>query len=252
LRQLGFQVADKDVARVMVELYNKRLFAAGLVVVGTLAYMAWLNELGAVAVAARTQDIDLARRQRLKLAAPLSLLDAVAATRLEFVPVPGMPHTAPSTSVKRPGKDGLRVDVLTAGAVLGELVPVPELQWHAQAVPYYDYLLRETRQVAVLAGGHCVPVNAPAPERLVWHKLYSSARRTSDRIKAEKDLRQAATLAAILVEVDDVPLEQTLSGIPSEVLAAAKSRAASLRALLQAHPQALEQMDKALTRPRRR
>jgi hypothetical protein len=163
-----------------------------------------------------------------------------------------MPHTAPSTSVKRPGKDGLRVDVLTAGAVLGELVPVPELRWHAQTVPYYDYLLRETCQVAVLAGGHCVPVNAPAPERLVWHKLYSSARRTSDRIKAEKDLRQAATLAAILVEVDDVPLEQTLSGIPSEVLAAAKSRAASLTALLQAHPQALEQMDKVLTRPRRR
>jgi hypothetical protein len=252
LRHLGFQVADKDVARVMVELHNKRLFAAGLVVVGTLAYMAWLNELGAVAVAARTQDIDLARRQRLKLAAPQSLLETVAATRLDFVPVPGMPNTTPSTSVKRPGKDGLRVDVLTAGAALGQLVPVPELQWHAQAVPYYDYLLRETRQVGVLAGGHCVPVNAPAPERLVWHKLYSSARRSSDRIKAEKDLRQAATLAAILVEVDDVSLARTLSGIPADVLAAARSRSASLKALLQAHPQALEQMDKALARPRRR
>jgi hypothetical protein len=252
LRHLGFRFADKDVARVMVELHNKRLFAAGLVVVGTLAYMAWLNELGAVAVAARTQDIDLARRQRLKLAAPQSLLEAVAATRLDFVPVPGMPNTTPSTSVKRPGKDGLRVDVLTAGAALGQLVPVPELQWHAQAVPYYDYLLRETRQVGVLAGGHCVPVNAPAPERLVWHKLYSSARRSSDRIKAEKDLRQAATLAAILVEVDDVSLARTLSGIPADVLAAARSRSASLKALLQAHPQALEQMDKALARPRRR
>jgi hypothetical protein len=144
------------------------------------------------------------------------------------------------------------VDLLTAGAVLGELVPVPELQWHAQAVPYYDYLLRETRQVGVLAGGHCVPVNAPAPERLVWHKLYSSARRASDRIKAEKDLRQAATLAAILVEVDDVSLEQTASRIPSEVMAAAQSRSASLKALLRAHPQALEQMDKALTQSRRR
>jgi hypothetical protein len=252
LRHLGFQVADKDVARVIVELHNKRLFAAGLVVVGTLAYMAWLNELGAVAVAARTQDIDLARRQRLKLAAPQSLLAAVAATRLDFVPVSGMPNTTPSTSVKRPGKDGLRVDVLTAGAALGQLVPVPELQWHAQAVPYYDYLLRETRQVGVLAGGHCVPVNAPAPERLVWHKLYSSARRSSDRIKAEKDLRQAATLAAILVEVDDVSLARTRSGIPADVLAAARSRSASLKALLQAHPQALEQMDKALARPRRR
>jgi hypothetical protein len=142
--------------------------------------------------------------------------------------------------------------MLSAGALVGELLPVPELQWNAQAVPYYDYLLREARQVGMLAGGHCVPVNAPAPERLVWHKLYSSARRSSDRIKAEKDLRQAATLAAILVEVDDVSLEQTLSRIPSEVLAAARSRSASLKALLQAHPQALEQMDKALAPPRRR
>jgi hypothetical protein len=58
--------------------------------------------------------------------------------------------------------------------------------------------------------------------------------------------------AAIRVEVDDVSLDQALSGIPSQVWAAAKSRAASLTALLQAHPQALEQMDKALTQSRRR
>lgn len=251
LRRLGFQVADKDVAQVLVELYNKRLFAAGLVVVGTLAYMAWLNDLGAIGVAARTQDIDLARRQRLALAAPLSFLETVAATRLEFVPVPGMGNAAPSTSVKRPGREGLRVDVLTPGKTLGQAVPIPELRWHAQTVPHYDYLLKETRHVALLAGGHCVPVNAPAPERLVWHKLYSSASRTSDRIKAEKDLRQAATLAAILVEVDDVVLEQTLSEIPQEVLAAARSRMPALKTLLRAHPQALEQMEKALTRARR-
>ena len=95
LRRLGFQVADKDAARVLVELHNKGLFPAGLAIVGTLAYMAWLNELGVGAVAARTQDIDLARRQRLALAAPLSFLETVAATRLDFVPVPGMPHASP-------------------------------------------------------------------------------------------------------------------------------------------------------------
>jgi hypothetical protein len=252
LRRLGFQVADKDVARFLVELYNKRLFAAGLVVVGTLAYMAWLNDLGAIGVAARTQDIDLARRQRLALAAPLSFLETVAATRLEFVPAPGMGNADPSTSVKRPGREGLRVDVLTPGKTLGQAVPISELRWHAQTVPHFGYLLKETRHAALLAGGHCVPVNAPAPERLVWHKLYSSASRTSDRIKAEKDLRQAATLAAILVEVDDVVLEQTLSEIPQEVLAAARSRLPALKTLLQAHPQALEQMEKALSRTRRR
>lgn len=53
LRLLGFQVADKDLARVRVELFNSGLVEAGLVVVGTLAYGAWLNEMGVKAVAAR-------------------------------------------------------------------------------------------------------------------------------------------------------------------------------------------------------
>jgi hypothetical protein len=46
LRTLGMQVADKDAALVLVEMHNRGLFAAGLLLVGTLAYMAWLNEFG--------------------------------------------------------------------------------------------------------------------------------------------------------------------------------------------------------------
>jgi hypothetical protein len=67
LRRLGVQVADKDVARLLVELHNKGLFASGLVLVGTQAFMAWLNEFGAVTASSRTQDVDLARRHSLKL-----------------------------------------------------------------------------------------------------------------------------------------------------------------------------------------
>ena len=177
LRKLEFQVADKGVARVLVELHNREAFAAGLTVVGTLCYMAWLNELGAKAVAMRTQDLDLARRQRLKLAAPLPFLETVQATRLPFVAVPGLPSASPSTSVKLPGPDGLRVDMLAPGRVLGAAVRVPELEWHAQAIPHYDYLLDEPSPAALLAGGHCVPVLLPSAERLVWHKVYASATR---------------------------------------------------------------------------
>lgn len=246
LRQLGMQVADKDAARVLVEMHNRGLFSAGLVMVGTLAFMCWLNELGVKAVASRTQDIDLARRQKLKLAAPISFLEAVAATRLGFFAIPGIAANAPSTSVKRPGKEGLRVDILTSGAQLGKVVPVPELAWHAQAIPYFDYLLASPRRVAVLAGGHCVPVSAPAPERLAWHKLYSSARRLNDAAKAEKDLRQAATLLAVLVERDNVGLVATAAVVPQEVLEAARQRMPSLRSLLAPHPQALDEVEQAL------
>jgi hypothetical protein len=246
LRRLGFQVADKDVARVLVELRNKGLFAGGLVMVGTLAYMAWLNEFGAAAVSSRTQDIDLARRQALKLGTPMSFLDTVQATKLKFFPVPGMPNSAPPTSVKRAGVEGLRVDVLTPGDTLGQIVAMPELKWHAQTVPQYDYLLTETREAAALAGGHCIPVNLPSPERFVWHKLYSSTTRINEPSKAQKDILQAATLAAVLVEQDDASLEESAGEAPAAVLAAARTRLELLGELLAAHPQALSQFKAAL------
>lgn len=246
LRQLGFQVADKDVDRVLVELFNKGLLDAGLVLVGTLAYMAWLNELGLKAVSARTQDVDLARRQTLKLAAPLSFLETMQGTQLKFTPVPGLAPGAPSTSVKRPGKESLRVDMLTAGPQLGRVVALPELHWHAQTVPHFDYLLHEPQRACMLAGGHCIPVTLPAPERLVWHKLYSSANRAQDLAKSEKDLLQAATLLAALVEDDNLRLADSAGDAPVQVINAARRRLPPLRKLLAAHPQALDEVELAL------
>ncbi len=202
LRKLGFQVSDKSVARVLVELHNRGMFDAGLTLVGTLAYMAWLNELGAVAVAARTQDIDLARKQRLKLAAPQSFLSTMQATELPFVNVPGMGPDAPSTSVKLPGVEGLRVDLLAPGEPVGKVIGLPEIEWCAQAIPHYDYLLDAPESAAMLAGGHCVPVRLPQAARFVWHKLHASSRRRGFREKADKDLRQAFLLAHILADQD--------------------------------------------------
>jgi len=246
LRKLEFQVADKGVAQVLVELHNRGAFAAGLAVVGTLCYMAWLNELGAKAVAVRTQDLDLARRQRLKLATPLSFLETVQATRLPFVAVPGLPSASPSTSVKLPGPDGLRVDMLAPGRVLGAAVRVPELDWHAQAIPHCDYLLDEPTPAALLAGSHCVPVLLPSTERLVWHKVYASATRHGEPEKASKDLLQAATLAAILVEQQDAPLADAYRAAPAALRSAARRTLTALRRLLAAHPQTLEQVEDAM------
>ena len=247
LRTLGMQVADKDAALVLVEMHNRGLFAAGLVLVGTLAYMALLNGFGVHALSSRTQDIDLARRHTLKLAAPVSFMEAIQPTKLGFAAVPGgVSPSAPSTSVKRPGREDLRVDILTSGAVLSRVVHLPELDWHAQSVPYFDYLLTSPQQAAMLAGGHCVPVNAPAPERLAWHKLYSSTRRANDAAKAEKVLRQAATLLAALVERDNLGLSTTIKAVPKEVLGAARQRLPALQRLLAPHPQALDEVERAL------
>ncbi len=214
LRKLGFQTADKAAARVLVELHNHGAFEAGLVLVGTLGYMAWLNELGAVAVSARTLDIDLARRQRLKLAGPLSFLSTMQATGLPFATVPALPASKPATSVKLPGVQGLRVDVLAPGDALGAAVRLPELDWAAQSVPHYDYLLKAPEPGAMLAGGHCIPVRLPQAARLVWHKFYSSASRQGFREKAAKDRQQALTLAAVLAESEPQALTRAFKAAP--------------------------------------
>lgn len=247
LRKLDFQVADKGVAAVLGGLHNGGLLAAaGLSVVGTLGYAAWLNELGAHAVSARTQDIDLAARQCLLLAAPLSLQDALQATRLGFVPVPGMLALAPSTSLKRLGRDGLRIDLLAHGKTLGAIVPVPALTWHAQTVPHYDYLLSQPRPAAVLAGGQCIPVLLPQPLRFMWHKFYSSAARQSFPEKAAKDMLQAATLAAILVEQQDEDLGESLAELPAAMAAVLRSRLPAYQRLLAAHASTSQALGQAL------
>ncbi len=237
LRKLGFQVADKSVARVLVELHNLGAFEAGLTLVGTLAYMAWLNEFGLIAVSARTQDIDLARRQRLKLAAPLHFLKAMQATGLPFAAVPGLPSHAPSTSVKLPGVQGLRVDLLAPGEPIGRILALPELDWAAQAVPHYDYLLDNPEPGALLAGGHCIPVRLPQPARFVWHKFYASTRRSGFPEKAAKDRQQALILAAALNEHDPSALRDAWQAAPAAIREAICPLREQLLAALSAHPE---------------
>jgi len=240
LAKLGFQVADKSVAAVLVQLHNLGMFEAGLVLVGTLAYMSWLNEYGALAAVARTQDIDVARSKTLKLATTVPFLSSMRATQLPFLRVPGMPSHRPSTSVMLRGIEGLRVDVLAPGSVLGNIIAVPELDWHAQAVPYYDYLLEDSQSAAMLAGGHCVAVRLPSVTRMIWHKFYASTHRTHEPSKAEKDLIQAVTLAAILVEQESVNLREFFRDAPASLRKATISRLTRIEALLTEHPQTTE------------
>ena len=246
LRKLEFQVADKTTARVLVELYNRQVFEAGLVLVGTLGYMAWLNELGAIAVTARTLDIDVARRQPLKLAAPLSFLETMKDTGLPFVAVPGLPSTSPSTSVKLPGIDGLRVDVLAPGKVLGATIHVPELAWVAQAIPHYDYLLADAERSVMLAGGHCIPVRLPQAARLVWHKLYASTQRRGSPEKAAKDQQQALVLGAAIAENGSDDLHNAFLAAPKPMRTPIRPLLNQLANKAEAHPALVEILHQCL------
>lgn len=167
LRLFGYQRMDRKPAAVLEALCNRGLFAAGLTLVGSHAYGALLNELGIAAAGYRTQDLDLARAQRLAVALPrgADFRQLLAESGLRFV-------------------------------------PVPELAAHAQAVPLLDFLVREPIDGVVLSPNQVIPVKLPSPERFVLHKLYASQSRT-DRAKTPKDLEQAAILATVLEE--DMP-----------------------------------------------
>jgi hypothetical protein len=236
LAKFGFHVADKVVASVLVELRNRKLFDAGLVVVGELAYLSWLNEFGVMTSGAKTQNhLDLARRQPLKLETPAALLAIMQATQLPFAGVPSPSSKKPPTSVKLPGA-GLRVDLLAPGSIAGETVAVPELGWHAQAIPFYGYLLEGSRDAGVLAGGHCIPVQLPDVARMIWYQLYTSTRRGKDAALAETDVVWAATLAALMVEQNGALLRDSYRAAPRELRNAAHSRLPRLERLLAEHP----------------
>ncbi len=237
LRKLEFQVADKGVARVLVQLHNQGAFEAGLVLVGTLGYMAWLNELGVMSIASRTQDIELARGEPLKVATPLPFMHTMLATELPFFAVPGLPSSKPSTSIKLPGVAGLRVDMLAHGNILGAVIRVPELQWAAQSIPYYDYLLTAPEPAAILAGGQCIPVRLPQAARMAWHKLYSSAKRRGFPEKAAKDRHQALTLACILASDDARALKRAGLAAPDSMLKAIRPQTKALLEITAAHPE---------------
>ena len=248
LRSLGFQVADKLTARVLVELHNHGAFEAGMVLVGTLAYMAHLNELGARVVSSRTLDIDVGRNRPMKLAAPIPFLDTMKNTGLPFVPVPELDRKKPSTSIKLRGPDGLRIDVLVPGEELRAVVPVPELDWAAQAMPYYRYLLEEPVQAVVLAGWQAIPVRLPQPGRMLWHKLYSSVKR-HDTAKRQKDLLQAITLAAALSQMDPAAVRDAFESAPEGIIAAARPLVRRLRDALSDYPEAADAVCSGLEVP---
>jgi hypothetical protein len=239
LRLFGYQRIDRRPAAVLEVLFNRGLIGAGLTLVGSHAYGALLNELGIVAAAYRTQDIDVARNRPLAVALSegggfASLLEE---SGLDFVPVPGMPSDKPSASFKLPGADLLAVDLLVPGSRTGAIVPVPELRAHAQTVRLLDYLIDDAIDAIVLSPNQVIPVRVPAPERFAVHKLFSSQARRGDRDKAGKDLGQAAVLAAAVEEETPGRILDALRRVPiADRPTVRRGAAAAARLVDAAHP----------------
>lgn len=229
LRLFGYQRVDRAPAAVLQVFFNRGLVQAGLVLVGSHAYGALLNELGIAAPGYRTRDLDVARAGTPAVALPkdTSFRQMLLETGLPFVPVPGMPSHKPSTSFKLRGADALAVDLLAPGRRAGDLVPVGELNAFAQAIPLLDFLIDEPVAAVVLSPNQVVPVRVPAPERFVLHKLYSSQSRRTERDKVRKDLEQAAVLATALEEDTPGSLRDAFGRVPPQGKTAVRRGAAA-------------------------
>jgi hypothetical protein len=215
LARAGFSTVDRKTYATLASLHNHGLFKAGALLIGSHAYGALLNVLGVKAVAHRTEDVDIARREALALSGVPPFIDMLRQTGIEFFEVPRIDTKAPSTSFAERGGSRLTVDLLVPSR--GEdypTVPIPELKAHAKGLPYLAYLLGSSQLVPILSPHGALAVRVPVPERYAVHKLMVSQLRSTTSIKPEKDLKQAATLIEALVERFPGAVEEALAAVP--------------------------------------
>jgi len=244
LARAGFATVDRKAYATLASLHNHGLFQAGALLIGSHAYGALLNALGVRAAAYSTEDIDIARRAQLALAGVPPFLQMLRETGLEFLPVPALHRSAPSTSFAERGGSRLRVDLLVPSPDEGyPTVPVPELGAHAKGLPFLAYLLGASQEIPVLSPHGVVMVRVPAPERLAVHKLVVSQLRNTASAKPDKDLRQAAALIEALAERFPDAVQEAVAGLPrSAVRYAARALKALQRHLPAANASAWEEL----------
>jgi hypothetical protein len=128
-----------------------------------------------------------------------------------FFLVPEFDWRAPSTSLQSRAK-GVKVDLLTTAKTPRDDKPriVAPYGLVAQPIRYMDYLVRDDVQRALFIGRHAVMVNVPHAGRFALHKLAVATRR-QQRIKSDKDRRQAAALITALADLQPGALQRAVS-----------------------------------------
>jgi hypothetical protein len=187
--------------RVIRRLADYGFLAAGGVLVGTHAFLAYANMLGVRwGDTSRTQDVDFAHAgKQMAIALPGNLqVDAHAAIEslaMGFLPVLTVAGRA-GESYAVPSDPDFQLDFVTPlhrGA--NEPYTHPQLKVTLQPLKFMEYLLEDVQQAALFAAEGAVVANVPHPARYALHKLIVFAERgASRRAKANKDLAQSAAL----------------------------------------------------------
>lgn len=191
--------------RVIRRLEEYGYFKAGGILIGTHAFLSYGNMLGVDwCDGNQTQDMDFAHAGRsVSLALPtdvkLDVHDAVTSLEMGFLPASKLDGLIGGSYIN-PAQPDFRLDFLTTeGRDKSELVNFPALNVAMVPLKFMEFSLKDIRQVAILADEGAVLVNVPNPARYALHKLIVAGLRDgSYKTKANKDVRQAASLIAYL------------------------------------------------------
>lgn len=192
--------------RIIKRLAEYGFFRAGGILIGTHAFLAIGNMLGVRwDDGAATLDVDFAHAgSNVSVALPANIrIDVHGA--LESLEMGLLPITEfngkTGAQYRNPNDRELRLDFVTGMTRTGKPISMPNLRLALEPLKFMEFSLEQTTQGCVFSNlGACI-VNLPAPERYAVHKLIVYGERpVAERVKATKDLLQAASLVSYFLE----------------------------------------------------
>lgn len=212
-------------ARVIERFADAGLFSAGGILVGTHAFLAYQNIFGVRwESGAATLDLDFAHAgKNLSLALPSNLKvdtpQTIESLQMGFIP------NAAKTSYRKADEPDFDLDFLTSRGRGGDAtVHIKNLNLTLQPLRFMELSLEDPMRATLVARNGPIVVNLPRPERYALHKMMIAGERPqTQRVKAKKDMLQAAALLAYLLENDLDALRAQWAGIHARGAAWRKS-----------------------------
>lgn len=198
----GFPVIDRRMSTLLSKFSDAGLIDLQGILVGTLAYRAYSGILGTLfeKSALMTQDIDIARDDRVEIAGPiLDIKKLFSQPGMSCRAIPTLSHKSLSSSFIT--SDGIRIDFLVPlrGREKANMRMPHVAGAGALALRFLDFLIREPVRTVLVAPSGGIGVTVPSPERYAIHKLIIvNYRPVTESEKREKDLRQAESLINFL------------------------------------------------------
>ena len=234
----GLSITPTYHLRLIRQLADYGLFYAGGILIGSHAFAAYANMLGVrwQGIAedldfVRTLDVDFAHAGRnLSIALPSNLhvqmKDAIGSLEEGFVPL--LSGTGTTGTWQHPRDPDYQIDFLTPQTDdYGNPFMSEQLGIVLTPLRFMEYSLEDVDQTVLFDRSSAVLVNVPNPARFAVHKLIIAGERKREmRLKAKKDILQAAALLSVLARDREGDLAAAVSD--------AKSRGPGWRSRLQA------------------